>query len=107
PSRSLRQFLYAEPSIEAEKRLTATEVCQPVMASLGLALDALLKRMGVKADFTLGHSLGEFAAAAAAGVLSPEDCVRLVQRRGEAMVALRLSDPGAMASAASASSSPT
>ena len=91
-------LLYAQPSPEAEKRLTATEVCQPVMAALGLALHELLKAMGVQADFTLGHSLGEFAAAAAAGVIAPADCVRLVEQRGQAMVALQLPDPGAMAS---------
>src|SRR5207302_761628 len=68
-------ILYAAPSVEAEKRLAATEVCQPVMAALGLALHALLERMGVKADVALGHSLGEFAACAAAGMLSAEDCV--------------------------------
>ncbi|MCA1825586.1 MAG: aminotransferase class I/II-fold pyridoxal phosphate-dependent enzyme [Myxococcales bacterium] len=100
PSGALRKALYAEPSLEAENRLTATEVCQPVMAAVGLALHAVLRRMGVEADFMLGHSLGEFAAAAAAGILGPEECVRLVARRGEAMVALELQDPGAMASAA-------
>ncbi|HET9753321.1 MAG TPA: type I polyketide synthase, partial [Myxococcales bacterium] len=97
---SLRSFLYAQPSPEAERRLTATEICQPAMAAVGLALHALLARLGVRGDVALGHSLGEFAAAAAAGVLSPEACVRLVARRGLAMVALGLPDPGAMASAA-------
>ncbi|TMA18889.1 MAG: acyltransferase domain-containing protein, partial [Deltaproteobacteria bacterium] len=51
-------------------------------------------------DVFLGHSLGEFAAAAAAGMMSPEDCVRLVAARGLAMMALPLADRGAMLSAA-------
>src|SRR3989449_76054 len=97
---SLRGFLHAEPSAEAERRLMQTEVCQPAMAALGLALHAVLEKLGVRGDVALGHSLGEFAAAAAAGVLSAEDAVRLVARRGLAMVDLRLPDPGAMASAA-------
>ncbi|TMA84097.1 MAG: SDR family NAD(P)-dependent oxidoreductase, partial [Deltaproteobacteria bacterium] len=97
---SLRGFLHAEPSAEAERRLMQTEVCQPAMAALGLALHALLEKLGVRGDVALGHSLGEFAAAAAAGVLSAEDAVRLVAKRGLAMVDLRLPDPGAMASAA-------
>ena len=97
---SLRSFLYADPSAEAERRLTATEVCQPAMAALGLALQALLEKVGVRADVAIGHSLGEFAAAGAAGYLTPEDTVRLVAQRGLAMVDLRLDDPGAMASAA-------
>ncbi|HEX9577780.1 MAG TPA: type I polyketide synthase, partial [Myxococcales bacterium] len=97
---SLRSFLYARPSVEAEKRLTATEVCQPVMAAVGLALHAFLKAMGVQGDVALGHSLGEFAACAAAAIISPEECVRLVALRGLAMARLPLADPGAMASAA-------
>ena len=97
---SLRSFLHAEPSAEAEKRLTCTEVCQPAMAAVGLALYALLQKLGIRGDIAVGHSLGEFAAAAAAGLLSAEDAVRLVARRGLAMVDLRLPDAGAMASAA-------
>jgi 8-amino-7-oxononanoate synthase len=99
---SLRSFLYAEPSVEAERRLTATEVCQPAMVAVGLALQSLLEKLGVRGEIALGHSLGEFAAAAAAGVLRPEDAVRLVAKRGLAMADLRLPDPGAMASAAAA-----
>ncbi len=95
---SLRSFLYGKEA--SEERLKATEVCQPVMAAVGLALQALLDRMGLQAAVALGHSLGEFAAAAAAGVLSGEEVVRLVARRGLAMVALGLKDPGAMVSAA-------
>ncbi|HEV8323184.1 MAG TPA: aminotransferase class I/II-fold pyridoxal phosphate-dependent enzyme [Myxococcota bacterium] len=81
----------------AEARLTATEVCQPVMAALGIALADLLDDLGVQPAVTVGHSLGEFAAAAAAGLLSGEDAVRFVARRGLAMRDLVLADPGAMA----------
>ncbi len=97
----LRSYLHpAAAGPEAERRLTETQVCQPAMAAVGLALYAMLRRMGVAPDLVLGHSMGEFAAAAAAGALSDEDCVRLVARRGLAMAALQLADPGAMASAA-------
>ncbi|HUJ27523.1 MAG TPA: beta-ketoacyl synthase N-terminal-like domain-containing protein, partial [Myxococcales bacterium] len=94
---SLRHFLYEQSS---EVALTATEVCQPAMAALGLALHALLEKLGVRADVSLGHSLGEFAACAAAGMLTPAECVRLVALRGLAMKELQLADAGAMASAA-------
>ena len=98
---TLRSFLYpAVAGPEAERRLMQTQVCQPAMAAVGLALHAVLRRMGAAPDVVLGHSLGEFAAAAAAGVVSDEDCLRLVARRGLAMVGLGLEDPGAMASAA-------
>ena len=68
------------------------------MAAVGLALYAVLRRLGIEPDAVLGHSLGEFAAAAAAGILSDEDCVRLVARRGLLMVGLQVDDHGAMAS---------
>ena len=97
---TLRSFLYARPTEEAQRRLTESHVCQPAMAAVGLALHALLAKMNVKADAVLGHSLGEFAAAAAAGVISAADCVRLVARRGLSMMALRLEDRGAMVAAA-------
>ena len=95
---TLRSFLYGKDA--TEEHLKATEVCQPAMAAVGLALQALLDRMGLQAEVALGHSLGEFVAAAAAGVIPGEEVVRLVARRGLAMVALNLEDPGAMLSAA-------
>src|SRR5947208_6358199 len=91
---SLRGFLHAEPSAEAERRLTRTEVCQPAMAAVGLALHALLQKLGIAGDVAVGHSLGEFAAAGAAGLIGAEDAVRLVAHRGLAMVDLRLADAG-------------
>ena len=109
---TLRSFLYPvlplgpdgapEPAALAlaEARLTQTQVCQPAMAAVGLALHGLLVAAGVRPQALLGHSLGEFAAAAAAGVITPEECVRLVAERGLSMVALPLEDRGAMASAA-------
>ncbi len=80
----------------AQAHLTRTEVCQPAMAALGLSLAEFLATLGVKADVSLGHSLGEFAAAAAAGMITAEDAVRLVARRGQLMNELKLKDPGAM-----------
>jgi acyl transferase domain-containing protein/7-keto-8-aminopelargonate synthetase-like enzyme/NAD(P)-dependent dehydrogenase (short-subunit alcohol dehydrogenase family) len=80
----------------AQAHLTRTEVCQPAMAALGLALAEFLGTLGVTADVALGHSLGEFAAAASAGMLTAEDAVRLVARRGQLMNELKLPDPGAM-----------
>jgi acyl transferase domain-containing protein/7-keto-8-aminopelargonate synthetase-like enzyme len=82
--------------VSAQSHLTRTEVCQPAMAALGLALSEFLGTLGVVADVALGHSLGEFAAAASGGMLSAEDAVRLVARRGQLMNALKLDDPGAM-----------
>jgi acyl transferase domain-containing protein/NAD(P)-dependent dehydrogenase (short-subunit alcohol dehydrogenase family) len=83
--------------VQAEKALEATEVCQPAMAALGLATAAFLRELGVTPAVSLGHSLGEFAALASGGVITPEDAVHLVTVRGAAMRALRLEDTGTMA----------
>ncbi|MCC7386076.1 MAG: SDR family NAD(P)-dependent oxidoreductase, partial [Deltaproteobacteria bacterium] len=82
---------------EAEDALTATEICQPAMAALGLALSTVLAEAGVTADVSLGHSLGEFVAMANGGILDFAETVRLVARRGQAMAALPIADKGAMA----------
>ncbi|MCB9665585.1 MAG: aminotransferase class I/II-fold pyridoxal phosphate-dependent enzyme [Alphaproteobacteria bacterium] len=81
---------------EAAAQLTATEHCQPAMLAAGLALARLLRAVGLEPAAVAGHSLGEFAAAAVAGVLTEAEAARFVARRGLAMAALP-GDPGAMA----------
>ncbi|MFE2325385.1 type I polyketide synthase [Streptomyces sp. NPDC059385] len=67
------------------QRITATEVCQPLLGTVQIATTRLLADCGVAPDLTLGHSVGEFAAAAAAGALTDEDAVRLLVHRGAAL----------------------
>ncbi len=98
----LGQVLYPETGkrkLSAEKaaaRLTATQNCQPAMFSAGVALSAVLTAVGLRPTVTTGHSLGEFVAAAVAGVWSPEDGARFVARRGRSMADLP-GEHGAMA----------
>lgn len=84
----------------AAAALTRTEVAQPAIAALALALSELAAELGLRPALLLGHSLGEFAAAAAAGVLTPAAAVRFVAERGSIMAGLPLADPGAMAAVA-------
>ena len=94
----IEDLLYpADENEAASDRLKSTQVCQPVMAALALAQAAFLRDLGVKAKCTLGHSLGEFAAAAAGEMMSDVDAVRFVARRGQLMAALEVDDFGAMA----------
>ncbi|KAI0189987.1 Adaptor complexes medium subunit family-domain-containing protein [Xylaria flabelliformis] len=70
--------------------LTATPNAQPaIMATSILILRILEREYGFKvaerADVSLGHSLGEFAALVAGGVLEFEDALYMVSRRAEAM----------------------
>ena len=74
--------------------LKQTKVTQPAVF---LHSVILAKVMGVKPDAVAGHSLGEFSALVAAGVLSFEDGLRLVAGRAMAMQKCCENTPGGMA----------
>ncbi|MBM4288646.1 MAG: ACP S-malonyltransferase [Deltaproteobacteria bacterium] len=79
------------------EELTATVNLQPAVTMLNLALYNALVRAGVKADYLAGHSLGEYSALYAAGVLSQADTLKAVKRRGQLMHREAQQHPGAMA----------
>jgi [Acyl-carrier-protein] S-malonyltransferase (EC 2.3.1.39) len=76
--------------------LTKTENAQPAILTVSMALLALIKE-DMKPDFVAGHSLGEYSALVAAGVLEFEDAVRLVRKRGMFMEEAVPSGRGGMA----------
>lgn len=69
-----------------------TALAQPAIVAFELALAELWQSWGVRPAAVIGHSLGEFAAAAVAGVMSAEDALRLVADRGRLLDTLPTGD---------------
>ena len=65
--------------------LKRTDVSQPTVTLANLAAAAYLAEQGWQPAACAGFSLGEYAALVCAGVISTEDCLRLVKERGRAM----------------------
>lgn len=65
--------------------LTATVNLQPAVTAVNLACLAALQKEGIQPDVTAGHSLGEYSALCAAGILSGQDTLSLVFKRGQLM----------------------
>jgi [acyl-carrier-protein] S-malonyltransferase len=77
--------------------LTETNVAQPALFALSLALLEVAQDLGLRPDFVAGHSLGEYTAAVASRALSLEDGIRLVSLRGKLMAEAQGERPGTMA----------
>jgi [acyl-carrier-protein] S-malonyltransferase len=80
-----------------EEDLVETDVQQPALVATSLAVLAALRSRGFEPNFVVGHSVGEFAALAAAGALGTEDAIALVRERGLAMAEAARENPGSMA----------
>jgi [acyl-carrier-protein] S-malonyltransferase len=77
--------------------LVDTAVQQPALVATSLAVLAAIRARGIEPDFVVGHSVGEFAALAAATSITVEDALALVRERGIAMAEAAAQHPGSMA----------
>jgi [acyl-carrier-protein] S-malonyltransferase len=68
-----------------ERELIKARFLQGLLCAVSLGYHRELALRGVKPDVIVGHSLGEITSLAAAGVVSPEDAVRMATKRGQLM----------------------
>ncbi|NMC33294.1 MAG: ACP S-malonyltransferase [Veillonellaceae bacterium] len=80
-----------------EEELRKTFNTQPAILTVSVAALRVIQEAGLVCDITAGHSLGEYSALVAAGVLEFADAVRLVNKRGQFMQEAVPLGEGAMA----------
>ena len=80
-----------------EEKLKLTEITQPAILTMSVAVFRVLREMGIVPRYTAGHSLGEYSAQVAAGTLQFADAVRTVRNRGKYMQEAVPVGQGAMA----------
>ncbi|MFH1620194.1 MAG: acyltransferase domain-containing protein, partial [bacterium] len=103
---TLTEMLFSKPGETAEQlakreeAIKQTQLTQPAMLTADMAMMRLLGQFGVRPDMVCGHSLGEYAAAVAAGVFTFENGLRAVTTRAKEMSNIKVADPGKMASVA-------
>jgi [acyl-carrier-protein] S-malonyltransferase len=89
----LRRLCFEAPLYE----LVQTDVQQPALVATSLAVLAALRARGLAPDYVVGHSVGEFAAIAAASSIDTGEAIGLVRERGLAMAEAARESDGTMA----------
>ncbi|HBE88179.1 MAG TPA: beta-ketoacyl synthase, partial [Elusimicrobia bacterium] len=89
-----------EDLAKREAAIKQTQLTQPSMMTADIAMYRLFREFGIKPDMAIGHSLGEYAAATAAGIFTFENGLRAVTNRAKEMANVKVADPGKMASVA-------
>jgi [acyl-carrier-protein] S-malonyltransferase len=90
---SLSKLCFEGPA----EQLKQTEFTQPAIFAVSMAAYRVLASRGIQPQIAAGHSLGEYAACAAAGVMSFADALRALQSRGRFMQEAVPEGEGAMA----------
>lgn len=80
----LKEILF-DKSDDTTKRLTDTSVAQPALFIVEYGLVKLYEDLGIKPDYLIGHSIGEYVAACISGVFDLETALKIVIKRGQLM----------------------
>ncbi len=86
---------------ESASRMQQTAIAQPAIFAVQAGLAALYASWGIRPDIVVGHSVGEVAAALAAGAFDLDDATRVIFHRGHSMEQTR-ANGGMLAAALSA-----
>jgi len=81
----------------SEFDLMQTEITQPAVLAVDIALTRLMAAYGVEPNMVMGHSLGEYGALVAAGSLPFDEALMAVAGRGREMASVVVEDRGLMA----------
>ncbi|MGA8439230.1 MAG: SDR family oxidoreductase [Candidatus Sulfotelmatobacter sp.] len=86
----LRRLLFPSPRgrKNAAEALKDTKWAQPALFTVGYALAELWRSWGIQPAAMIGHSVGEYISATLAGVMSLEDALAIIARRGQLISAL-------------------
>ncbi|MCP3932893.1 MAG: acyltransferase domain-containing protein, partial [Bacteroidetes bacterium] len=76
---------YVQSTKTSEHELTNTNIAQPALGAISLAMTKVLKRFNIQPDATCGHSFGELCALNAAGRISDDSLLKLACARGRHM----------------------
>jgi [acyl-carrier-protein] S-malonyltransferase len=90
---SLSKLCFEGPA----EQLKQTEFTQPAIFAVSMAAYRVLASRGIQPQIAAGHSLGEYAACAATGVMSFADAIRALRSRGQFMQEAVPEGQGAMA----------
>ncbi|CCW30968.1 Polyketide synthase involved in xenocoumacin synthesis [Xenorhabdus nematophila F1] len=92
---NLLALLYDEKNQDSIEKLRNTQFTQPIIFAISYSLAKSLEALGVEAKAMIGHSIGEYVAAAMAGVMTLDEALELVAVRG---LIMQECEPGAMLS---------
>lgn len=81
--KSIVELIYGEKT--SAEVIAQTIYAQPLIFAIEYSLCKMWEEIGVKPAAVMGHSIGEYAAAVAAGIMKLEDAVKLVSIRGRLM----------------------
>ena len=82
---NIKKIVYASEEAVSVYNINDTQIAQLAIFIFEYSLSMQLIKWGIKPDYMIGHSLGEYVAACISGVFSLNDALRLIYVRGKLM----------------------